>query len=290
MRQAPLISVQTLQELLERPEHDVVVLDCRYELADTGAGYESYQAAHIPGARYVHLSRDLSGEATGKNGRHPLPPADELIECVQGLGINRESLVVTYDQGPGMFAARCWWMLRCLGHPQVRVLDGGLAAWKNAGYATHSLAAEQPAAPIPAGNFQPAEPCYASVTREDVLKNLDEQTYLVVDARSKERYLGGGDALDTKSGHIPHAKCRFFRNNLTDDGLFKPAEALRAEFIELLAGRDPKTIIHQCGSGVSACHNLLAMEVAGLSGSRLYPGSWSEWTAYEDAPVAQGEE
>src|SRR5699024_6023900 len=223
MRQAPLISVSALQELLEQQQHDLVILDCRYELADTSAGYQSYLTEHIPGARYVHLSRDLSGEATGKNGRHPLPPAEQLIDCVQGLGINHDSLVVIYDQGPGMFAARCWWLLRCLGHPKLRVLDGGLAAWKSAGYATESRTTEPQAASIASGDFQPTEPCYASVTREDVLKNLEEQTYLVVDARSKERYLGGGSALDTKSGHIPHAKCRFFRNNLTEAGLFKSA-------------------------------------------------------------------
>ncbi|WP_437884352.1 sulfurtransferase [Pseudomonas sp. LRF_L74] len=272
-----LISAQQLQALGDT----AALFDCRFDLADPDSGRTAYRQGHLPGANYLHLDRDLSGTKSGHNGRHPLPERDALSQRLRELGLRQGQQVVLYDAQGGMFAARAWWLLRWLGHSAVAVLDGGIQAWQAAGLA---LEQEQPS--NPAGDFQAGDSRVESVTREQLLANLESRQWLVVDARSADRYQGQNETLDARAGHIPGAANRFFRSNLQEDGSFKPAATLREEFEQLLQGRSADLSVQQCGSGVTACHNLLALEIAGLAGARLYPGSWSEWSSYPDAPLA----
>lgn len=262
-----------------------VVLDCRHDLANPDAGRSAYKAGHIPGAQFVHLDTDLSDKRAGPNGefrgRHPLPERNAFVETLRRLGINHGSQVVAYDSHGGMFAARLWWMLRWIGHEAVAVLDGGLQAWQAQGM---SLSGEETSRPR--GNVQPNISLAPTVSSNDILSNLAARTRTVVDARSPDRFRGENETLDPRGGHIPGAKNRFFRDNLQADGRFKPADQLRTEFSAVLGA--PEASIMQCGSGVTACHNLLAMEIAGLRGAALYPGSWSEWCADPSRPVATG--
>lgn len=257
--------------------------DCRHDLANPEAGVAAYAAGHIPGALFAHLDRDLSGAKSGRNGRHPLPTAERLGDWLSVCGIDAETTVVAYDAGNGMFAARLWWLLRWLGHDKVAVLDGGLAAWQAAGGAlTAQVVTYSPR------RFTP-RPQALAVDVADVMAQMGAAQSLVVDARAADRFRGENETLDPVGGHIPGAVNRPFARNLGCDGRFKPAAELRAEFTALLGGRSPHDLIHQCGSGVTACHNLLAMEIAGLPGARLYPGSWSEWCADPARPVASGD-
>jgi thiosulfate/3-mercaptopyruvate sulfurtransferase len=257
-----------------------VLLDCGFDLADPAAGERAFAEGHLPGALYAHLDRDLSGAKTGGNGRHPLPERQALAARVGAWGIAPGVQVVCYDAQGMPYAARAWWLLRWLGHEAVAVLDGGRAAWTAAGGALGSeLAMPRPSAPYPL--LAPAMP---SVSAADLLAQLGRRP--VLDARAGERFRGEVEPLDPVAGHIPGALNRFFRDNLQADGRYKPAAALRAEFAALHAA--PADLVHQCGSGVTACHNLLAMEHAGLAGSALYPGSWSEWCADPARPVARG--
>ena len=258
------------------------VFDVRHQLADVATGERAFQAGHLPGARFLHCDRDLSGEKTGDNGRHPLPDPVALAARLGACGVGRETQVVVYDDAHGMIAGRLWWLLRWLGHERVAVLDGGLQAWLAAG---GELTEGLP--PNAAARFAPNTAASAIATADEILGDLGSDRKLVVDARSPDRFRGENETLDPVGGHIPGALNRFFRSNLADNGCFKPAEVLRAEWQALMAGRSPESVIHQCGSGVSACHNLLAMEHAGLPGSRLYPGSWSEWCADPARPVAR---
>ncbi|QEL64275.1 thiosulfate sulfurtransferase [Oryzomicrobium terrae] len=276
---SPLLSVAGLAAQLSDPALRVV--DCRHDLANPAAGEAAYGVGHIPGAVFAHLDRDLSGAMNGRNGRHPLPEAATLAARLGLLGIGPETRVVAYDDGPGMFAARLWWLLRWLGHDRVAVLDGGLAAWKSAG---HPLETPRPE---PISEHLPWRSAMDVVSAGEVLENLDRRAFQLVDARAPDRFRGENETLDPVGGHIPGAINRFFRDNLAPDGTFKPAARLRQEWQTLLAGRDPARVVHQCGSGVTACHNLLAMEVAGLAGSRLYAGSWSEWVSDPARPVAR---
>ncbi|GAA5785813.1 sulfurtransferase [Chitiniphilus shinanonensis] len=277
---SPLISVDRLNTLLNNA--NVVVVDCRHDLAQPQAGTAAYAAGHIPGALFTHLDNVLSGTKTGGNGRHPLPDPLELAAWLGAHGIGNDSHVIAYDASGGMFAARLWWLLRWLGHDAVQVLDGGLPAWQAAGLPL----SDAPAA-LPQQRFVADVRSTMRVNSADVLANLQAAQFVVVDARSPERYAGQGETLDPVGGHIPGALNRFFQSNLGDDGRFKSPEALRAEWQALLAGRDVSETVHQCGSGVTACHNLLALEAAGLPGARLYPGSWSEWCADPARPVAR---
>lgn len=280
-----LISAQALHALLQSPS-PAVVFDCSFDLSDIGAGERAHAAGHIPGAFHVHLDRDLSGPKTGGNGRHPLPRREDFAALMARLGVSDATQVVCYDTAGGAMAARLWWLLRWAGHGAVAVLDGGLAAWRDAGY---PLEAGQPAAPAP-GTFTLRPPRVATTTYEDVLANLDAPApRLVVDARAPDRFRGQNETLDAVGGHIPGAANRFLRDNLQPDGHFKPAAQLRAEFEAMLGGTPADRVISQCGSGVTACHNLLAMEVAGLTGAVLYPGSWSEWSSRPDSPIATGD-
>lgn len=264
-----------------------VILDCRHDLANPEAGLSAYAAGHIRGAQFAHLDRDLSGPKTFNaagvctSGRHPLPDQADFIATLRRWGIDDDTQVIAYDAQGGMFAARLWWMLRWVGHEAVAVLDGGLPAWLALG---QPLATEAPT--VAAGSIDLKPSLAASVTVDEVVENVASGTRRVLDARSPDRFRGENETLDPVGGHIPGAGNRFFKDNLQADGRFKPAAQLRAEFAGLID--DPTAAIMQCGSGVTACHNLLALEVAGLPGAALYPGSWSQWCSDPSRPVASG--
>ncbi len=275
----PGVLVST-DELAAHPEWRV--FDCRHDLKNTGYGRQAYARGHIPGALFLHLDDDLSGVKTGSNGRHPLPEVAAFARRMSDCGVGDDVQVVAYDNEGGIFAARLWWMLRWLGHERVAVLDGGLAGWKR------GKRPLEEAAPVVAPREFVARPRDLSVSTAQVLADLNAPSMLILDARSPERFRGENETLDPVGGHIPGAVNRFYFDNLDDAGCyFKPAGDLRAEFDAILGGRPASAVVQQCGSGVTACHNLLAMELAGLPGSRLYPGSWSEWCADPSLPVAR---
>ena len=259
-----------------------IVFDCRHDLARPEAGPGEYAEGHLPDAHFLHADHDLAGPRNGKNGRHPLPTVEALVATLSRFGVDGSKQVIAYDAQGGMMAARLWWMLRWLGHDRVAVLDGGLQQWVAAG---HSLSIETPR-PVPA-RFTPS-PRGLMVDAAFVQAQIGADRTVVIDARAADRYRGENETLDPVGGHIPGARNRPFRDNLDADGRFKPAERLRAEYGSLLGALGPDQTIHSCGSGVSACHNLLAMAVAGLPGGRLYAGSWSEWCADPRRPVAVG--
>jgi len=259
------------------------VFDCRHDLQNTEYGAQAYAREHIPSALFLHLDRDLSGQKTGRNGRHPLPDPAVFARRMGECGVGPDTQVVAYDNEGSAFAARLWWMLRWLGHDKVAVLDGGLAGWRRAGYA---LVSDVPA--VAPANFE-ARLRPLAVDADVVLGGLQGREALIIDARGPQRFSGEQETIDPVGGHIPGAVNRFYVDNLDDAGCyFRPAEELRAEFDVLLAGRDPANVVQTCGSGVTACQNLLAMEIAGLEGSRLYPGSWSEWCADPSRPIERG--
>lgn len=276
-----LVDVATLAGHLGDPDWRVV--DVRHQLSDVGYGERAHAVGHIPGAVFLHCDRDLSGPPTGSNGRHPWPGRDRLAARLGEIGIGPRTQVVAYDDAQGMIAGRLWALLRWLGHERVALLDGGLQAWQAAGGAMTAL-------PANAGrvNFEVNEGA-GPVTADDVLERLETPGMRLVDARGPDRYRGENETIDPVGGHIPGAVNRFFRDNLRADGRYKPAAELRAEWLAVLAGTLPEQVVHQCGSGVSACHNLLAMEIAGLPGSRLYAGSWSEWCADPGRPCVTGD-
>ena len=275
-----LVTPEELGAHLDDPEW--VVLDCRHDLGDYEHGRRAYVEAHIPGAHFVHLDEDLSGAKTGLNGRHPLPHPQTFALRLGALGIDNGKQVVAYDASGGCYAARVWWMLRWVGHTRAAVLDGGWQAWTQRGLdVTSVLPSPQPST----YTLHPAP--RLAVNAAFVASHLADAGTLVLDARSPDRFRGENETLDPVAGHIPGAMNRFFRGNLDDAGRFKPADALRREFEALIGGRETAGVVHQCGSGVTACHNLLAMEHAGLSGSRLYPGSWSEWVSDRSRPIAR---
>ena len=265
---------------------DWVVVDCRHDLMNPAAGRDGYAIGHLPGAVFAGIDTDLSGAKQGPDGvfrgRHPLPEKEALIETLRALGVNDHSQVVAYDAHGGMFAARLWWLLRWLGHEAVAVLDGGMAAWQSLG---QPLTVEVPSPPR--GAIGVRAPFVPTVTVRDVMDNLEKGERTVIDARAADRFRGENETIDPVGGHIPGAKNRFFKDNLLADGRFKDAATLRAEFAPLVG--DPQRVIMQCGSGVTACHNLLALEVADMPGAALYPGSWSEWVADAARPVATGD-
>ena len=278
MTHSTLIAVAELQAL-QAAAAPWVLLDCGFDLADTTAGERAYAAGHLPGARYAHLDRDLSGAKTGRNGRHPLPDRATWSATAGAWGIRPGVQVVCYDDHGGVYAARAWWLLRWLGHAAVAVLDGGRAAWAGAGGPLTTGA--------PAGAAAPPYPALAATmpTVDAATLQAGLPRLVLLDARAPERFRGEVEPLDPVAGHIPGAVCRFFRNNLGADGRFKAPAQLQQEFAGL-AGRG--SVVHQCGSGVTACHNLLAMAHAGLEPGALYPGSWSEWCSDTARPVARG--
>jgi len=276
-----LVRVEDLATHLDDP--DWVVCDCRHDLANYEAGRSAYAQAHIPGARFLHLDEDLSGPKTGTNGRHPLPHPITLTLRLGAVGIDNAKQIVAYDASGGSYAARLWWLLRWVGHTRVAVLDGGWEAWSKA---RRPVTAEQSA--IKTTTFNPSlQPDRATDSRY-IAQQLGKREVCIVDARSPDRFRGENETLDPVAGHIPGAVNRFFRLNLDQHGRFKAASELKREFASVIGDRSPARVVHQCGSGVTACHNLLAMEIAGLSGSILYPGSWSEWCSDPARPVAKG--
>jgi thiosulfate/3-mercaptopyruvate sulfurtransferase len=282
-RYTTLILAANLAERLAQAPQSVLIFDCSFDLADPAAGEKAYVAGHVPGAHYLHLERDLSGLKTGKNGRHPLPDRTALVETFASHGLMQHQQVIAYDAQGGAYASRVWWLLRWLGHDSVAVLDGGLQAWRAAG---HALDAQTPA--HPKGDFKVAAPLAVTTDAHALEQNLSTHERLVIDARSPDRYRGENETIDPVAGHIPGAVNRFFKDNLSADGRFKAAHTLRDEFKAIVGEVQPDHIVLQCGSGVTACHNALAMEVAGLHGASLYAGSWSEWCAEPAHPVATG--
>ena len=273
----PIITANQLEELINEGS-DVLICDCRFDLTNAKAGFEMYKTAHITGAIYVNVDQDLSGKKTGSNGRHPLPSPEEWAKTRQGLGIANHTHVVAYDSHGGTFASRLWWMLRSIGHASVQVLDGGLDAW-NGSFSSVGRA------PKPLSAMPEAFPYQGVVLIDEMEKNVaTQERKMVIDARAPDRFRGENETLDPVGGHIPGATNRCFKENLVA-GKFKSPELLYKEFVLLIGQQKPGTIIHSCGSGVSACHNLLAMEAAGLSGSRLHVGSWSEWCSDPKRPV-----
>lgn len=279
-----LIDTQALAARLGDP--NLAVVDCRFRLQDPAWSEQSYLESHVPGAAYADLDRDLSGVKNGRNGRHPLPEIARLTATLGRFGIGPGVQVVAYDQDTGAFASRLWWLLRWLGHEDVSVLDGGFACW---------VAEERPTR---AGLEAPAARTFVAHPHGEAMADAGAVTTVVsgatsarlIDARAPERFRGDVEPLDRVAGHIPGAKNHFFMDNLAPSGRFLPAEALRARFSSELGGQQPADVIMYCGSGVTACHNILAMEHAGLTGARLYPGSWSEWSSEPARPVAAGEE
>jgi len=281
----PLIDAAALRERLAGAEPPVL-LDTSFDLADPAAGERSYREGHLPGAHYLHLDRDLADHTHAPGapfrGRHPLPARETFAATLGRLGIGPSTQVVVYDRQGATFAARAWWMLRWLGHREVAVLDGGLQAWVAAGGALN----QEPPAPRGPTTYTPAPSLMPTVDADTLAAGLGGLR--LIDARAAERFRGDVEPLDPVAGHIPGALNRPFKDNLDAEGRFLRPEALREAFLPLLGGRPASEVVHQCGSGVTACHNLLAMEAAGLSGAALYPGSWSEWCADPARPVARG--
>jgi len=260
-----------------------VVVDCRFDLTDEQWGRRQYEQAHVPGAVYASLNDDLSAPRTGSNGRHPLPSVDALAAIFSRLGIANGVQVVVYDQDAGLHASRLWWSLKYLGHAEVALLDGGWAKWMAEGRPTASGRESRPAA-----IFTPAVRPEMRVNIEDVQRRMTDARTLLVDARGPERFEGQSETIDKVAGHIPGARNHFYKWNLDEDGTMRSADELRARYTTLLDGRSPADVVMYCGSGVSACHNLLAMEHAGLTGTPLYAGSWSEWSADPSRPMETG--
>ncbi|KPK40606.1 MAG: 3-mercaptopyruvate sulfurtransferase [Gammaproteobacteria bacterium SG8_47] len=283
MSYALLIGVDDLRVNLRRGRW--AVFDCRFDLKAPEAGQQAYAAGHVPGARYADLARDLSGAVASDTGRHPLPDTRELGLFLSRCGVTSETQVVAYDDHGGAYAARLWWLLRWLGHERVAVLDGGLAAWRAAGLAL-STDRSRPTAGKASSFGAAHDSCWLDTAA--LSDALARRSVCLLDAREPERYRGEIEPIDPVAGHIPGARSVPYRGNLDANGRFLDARALRERFAAELAGQAPEQVVHMCGSGVTACQNILAMEVAGLSGSKLYPGSWSAWISDPQRPVARG--
>jgi len=277
-----LISAEQLQSL----STPYMVFDCSFDLAQPDAGAQQYRSAHIPGAVYAHLDTALSAKhgPAASGGRHPLPNRETFAAWLGSIGFAPGMQAVVYDRNGVNYAGRLWWMLKWVGHANVAVLDGGLQAWQAAGGA---VSAAEPPARSPS-NYPLAQPLSALVATETVANQLGRPGQTILDARAAPRFRGEVEPLDPVAGHIPGALNRPFSHNLGPDGKFKPAAQLRAEFEALLAGRDPASVVHHCGSGVSANPNLIAMEIAGFGTTGLYAGSWSDWCSDPSRPFAQG--
>ena len=259
------------------------IVDCRFQLTDEQWGEREYRVAHIPGASYAHLDKDLSGQKTGSNGRHPLPEPAALVQTFIRLGIGSEMQVVVYDQDSGMFASRLWWLLRWMGHDAVAVLDGGFAKWTAEGRPVESAGSSHYVRS--AVRFTGAPRLDMTVDVNDVAAIVEHGGSMLLDARAPERYRGDVEPLDRVPGHIPGAVNRFFQDNVGAGGLFRQPDDLRETFSRLFGGLPTEHVVCYCGSGVTACHNLLALEHAGLPGAKLYAGSWSEWCSDSSRPI-----
>lgn len=280
---ATLVSTGELRAMQARG--GVLVVDCRFELGDADAGERAHAAGHVPGAVYAHLDRDLSDLSKTGLGRHPLPDDAAFSAVLACRGWMPTLDVVAYDAAGGaLAAARLWWMLRLVGHARVAVLDGGFPAWRDEGLPLEARAVARDATSVQVG-FDPA----AVVWYEELQRRREQGDVLLVDARAAPRFRGDVEPLDPVAGHVPGAVNRPFQDNLAADGRFRAREQLREDFVHLLGTRDPRDVVHMCGSGVTACHNLLAMEHAGLAGSRVFAPSWSGWVGDRTRPVAVGD-
>ena len=275
-----LVQAETLAVALGRP--DLVVLDCRFSLLDPNVGEQAYLRSHLPGAAYAHLERDLSDMGPHGEGRHPWPQADVLVSKLRSWGIDAHSQVIAYDDADGAYAARLWFLLRMLGHEKVAVLDGGWARWTALGLPVASSPFQRPPSRYEAPGFD-----HSRLLDADQVESHLFEGGLLVDARAPARFRGEEEPIDRVAGHVPGAINRPFASNMIDGRLKSPMQ-LADEFRALLAGRDPATTVLMCGSGVTACHNLLAMERAGLKGAKLFTGSWSGWIQDPSRPVARG--
>jgi thiosulfate/3-mercaptopyruvate sulfurtransferase len=276
-----LVSSETLLSQLNSP--DWIVIDCRFSLAAPEQGAYAYRHGHIPNARYAHLDWDLSSAISSQKGRHPLPNFDLLVQKLGNWGVSNHRQVVVYDDAGGAFAGRLWWLLRMLGHDKVALVDGGFTLWQKQGYPVMTaLPTIKPAA------FRPYLQDESWLSASQVQDRLAAKTICLIDARTPERYRGEIEPIDPVAGHVPGAVNRPFQANLARSGEFLPAEQLRGQFNDLIGTLPPERVVHMCGSGVTACHNLLAMEHAGLTGSKLYAGSWSEWIRNKNRRVTKG--
>jgi len=282
MTTSTLISAEALAMLLDEPR--LRIFDCRFDLARPAAGREHYDEDHLPRAAYADLNRDLSAPVTARSGRHPLPSPAVVEARLRAWGVNSDSRVVAYDDGNGMYAARLWWMLRWLGHEDVAVLDGGMRRWRELGLPLVRAVPE-----TTTGNFVARLRAARAVDATTVLQATGDATVRILDARAPERYRGEVEPIDAVAGHVPGARNHPFALSLGADGRFLPPEDLRSRLLASLDGVTADRAIAMCGSGVTACHLLLALEHAGLGGARLYPGSWSEWSSDPGRPVRTGQ-
>lgn len=280
-----LVKADDLVKRLDNPEGDLLLLDCRHSLTDAEAGPKAYEGGHIPGAVHAHVDQDLSGPVTAQTGRHPLPSLESFQDRLQSWGLTPETQVVAYDDMGGAFAARAWWLLRHHGHDKVAVLDGGLSAYDQAGA---KLTREIPKRERSTYNLSQGR--LPMIQTPDLEREVPVKTGRLLDARDPERFRGEVEPIDPVAGHIPGAVNVPFKWNLTKEGRFRDADELRALYESVLGSRDPRETAVYCGSGVTAVHNILAMEVAGLKGVALYPGSWSEWVTDRERGVARGRE
>ena len=276
-----LISAAQLFPHIHDPEW--VIVDCRFSLSDYQAGSYAYRHGHVPNAQYADLNQHLSAAIKSYTGRHPLPDFNQLTQQLGLWGINNHKQVVVYDDAGGAFAGRLWWLLRTLGHDKVAVLDGGIKHWQQQGLPISTTLPRSKST-----RFRAYLDSSAWLTAEQVQDRLAQRSIRLLDARTAERFQGKQEPIDPIAGHIPGALNRPMPQNLAANGLFLPAALLREQFMRLLGSLAPEQTVHYCGSGVTACHNLLAMEHAGLRGSKLYAGSWSEWIRNQNRPVAQG--
>jgi thiosulfate/3-mercaptopyruvate sulfurtransferase len=280
---APIAAAPIQSSSIQSNQSALAIVDCRFDLADTAAGRRAYVAGHIPGAYYAHLDQDLSGGKTAITGRHPLPEPSAFATLCGRWGIGGDTQVVAYDADTGAFAARLWWLLRWLGHRRVAVLNGGYRAWVDAGLPVSSV--EPPAR---SATFVPRPDPERVTSTQEVAQLVNRPDWRVLDARAPERFSGAVEPIDPVAGHVPGARNYPFASNLSVDGMWLPPEQLAAQFKKSLDGVAGERSIMMCGSGVTACHNLLAMEVAGIKGAKLYAGSWSEWIRDPTRPVELG--
>ncbi len=279
MKHQFIIDPSDCADLLGTP--NLKLVDCRFSLADTAWGHEEYLQNHIPGAVYAHMDQDLSGKIQpGVTGRHPLPNPMDFIQTLQSWGIDNDDHVIIYDQSHGGLAARLWWMLRWMGHGKTSVLDGGWAEWVNL-----NLPVKADVPVIKASNFTGNPNAEMIADMHEIFARLNDPSYTVVDARVHTRYTGENEPIDPVAGHIPGAVNMPFLGNINDEGRWKSPEELKTKFASIISGSAQRTAVY-CGSGVTACHDILALELAGFPGAHLYPGSWSEWITSSENPVA----
>lgn len=276
-----IVSPAELHEALG--SENLVVVDCRHALADFAVGRRLYEESHVPGAFFAGVEDDLAGEKTGTNGRHPLPNPERFARFLRALGVDDESQIVAYDAGGDMFAPRFWFLCRWIGHDATAVLDGGFKAWTGRGFPVTAALPQ----PVRQGRLTVRLRPELIVDADFVLAHLRDAEMQLLDARARERYTGETEPIDPVGGHIPGAQQRWFKDNFDENGMLKSRRRLREEFAA--SGIDPKRAVHNCGSGVSAAVNAFAMAHAGLEGSRIYAGSWSEWVSDPSRPIATGE-